>query len=336
MATYTGVADSNGDFTVPFSSSYTSGQKVTVTAEKDAAKKSIELYAPSAVVGGGVMQFSGNMTNFPNNIGVITLADQVAGVIQANAMRSGNIASNIFFRATGLKIEGAVTEIGNYGFAEWVNASLLTLPSTLTKIGQYSFQRFGGSSVVDFDVVLPNSVNTLDQYAFNYAGMKNFDIGIGVASIPQQCFGYTSKLENFNYRNVTSIGNSAFYGSNLKHNHIPNSVTSLGGSSFYTAKSIEVSIGSGVTAIPASCFYQNTFCEKFTIGVNVASIATNGLGVLSACNELICLPVSPPTLEANSLTGLKSTCVIKVPAASLAVYQAATNWSTHASKMVGV
>ena len=39
-----GVADLNGDFTVPFSSNYTSGQKITVTAEKDSATKTIELF----------------------------------------------------------------------------------------------------------------------------------------------------------------------------------------------------------------------------------------------------------------------------------------------------
>ncbi|WP_213032959.1 hypothetical protein, partial [Acinetobacter sp. ANC 4654] len=82
--------------------------------------------------------------------------------------------------------------------------------------------------------------------------------------------------------------------------------------------------------------YQNTFCLKLTLGLNVSDIASNGLGVLSACNELICPRQTPPTITANVLTGLKSTCVIKVPSASLTAYQAATNWSTHASKMVGV
>ena len=336
MATYTGVADNDGNFTIPFTENYTSGQKVTVTAEKDSATKSIELFAPSEVVGGGVIQFSGNMDNFPINVGVITLKGEIAGVIQANALRATAQNNNIFFRATGLVIQGAVTEIGNYAVSDWRYASHLELPNTLTKIGHYSFQYFGFSATTDFDITLPNSVTTLSDYSFYYANMKNFDIGTGVTIIPQQCFSYTGKLNTFNFRNVSTIGIAAFYFSNIKTINLPNSVTTLGDGCFQFAKATEITLGSGITTIPASAFYQNTSCLKFTIGVNVSSIGTNGLGSLSACNELICLPTTPPTITTSTLTGLKTACVIKVPSASLTAYQTATNWSAHASKMVGV
>ena len=336
MATYTTVADGNGDFAVSFPASYTGGEKITVTSEKNAATKSIELYAPSTPTGGGEIQFSGTMVNFPQNIGVITLTSAVSGIINPSAMRASVNDFNMFYRATGLIIEGAVTELGDYALADWRYASLLTLPSTLTKIGQYALQHFGKASTVDFNITLPNSVNTLGQYSFAYANMKNFDLGTGVTIIPQQCFSSTNKLETFNYRNATTVKESAFYGSNLKYNYIPETVTTIEVGSYQYAKSVEVSIGAGVTSIPIYAFSQNTFCTKFTLGINVVSIASNGLGGLSACNELICPRATPPTITADALTGLKSTCVIKVPAASLAAYQTATNWSVHASKMVGV
>lgn len=335
MAIYTGVADANGDFTVPFSSNYTGGQRITVTAEKDAATKTIELFAPSEVVGGGVIQFSGTMANFPQDIGVITLTSAVSGIINPNAMRASVNDFNMFYRATGLIIEGAVTELGDYALADWGCASLLTLPSTLTKIGQYALQSFGNASTVDFNITLPNSVNTLDQYSFMYASMKNFDLGTGVTIIPQQCFSYTNKLETFNYRNATTVKESAFYGSNLKYNYIPETVTTIEVGSYQYAGSVEVSIGAGVKSIPAYAFYQNTFCTKFTLGINVISIASNGLGGLSACNELICPRATPPTITADALTGLKSTCVIKVPQSSVAAYKAASGWKTHSSKISG-
>lgn len=336
MAIYTGVADANGDFNIPFSTNYTGGQKVTVTAEKDAATKSIELFAPSEVVGGGVIQFSGDMNNFPLNVGVITLTSEIAGVIQANAMRASTNADNLFYSATGLVVQGAVTELGDYAFSDWIYASLLTLPTSLTKIGQYSFQNFGFSATTDFDITLPNSVTTLSDYSFYSANMKNFDLGTGVTIIPQQCFSYTNKLETFNYRNATTVKENAFYGSNLKYNYIPETVTTIEVGSYQFANSVEVSIGAGVKSIPAYAFYQNTLCTKFTLGINVISIASNGLGGLSACNELICPRATPPTITADALTGLKSTCVIKVPAASLNAYKTASRWSAHASKMVGV
>lgn len=336
MAIYTGVADANGDFNIPFSTNYTGGQKVTVTAEKDAATKTIELFAPSQVVGGGVIQFSGNMNNFPLNVGVITLTSEIAGVIQANAMRASANADNLFYSATGLVVQGAVTELGDYAFSDWYKARLLTLPTSLTKIGKYCFHRFGFSATTDFDITLPNSVTTLSDYSFYYANMKNFDIGTGVTSIPSYCFSYTSKLNIFNFRNVTEIGNNAFFGSNIQTISLPDSVTTLGTGCFQFAKATEIILGSGITTIPASAFYQNASCLKFTIGVNVSSIGTNGLGYLSACNELICLPTTPPTITTSTLTGLKTTCVIKVPSASLTAYQTATNWSAFAARIQAI
>lgn len=336
MPIYTATADSNGDFTVPFSANYTSGQKIIVTAEKDGATKSIELYAPSEVTGGGVIKFSGTYSNFPQNIGVVTLTSQISGIIQANAMKSGSSADNIFYCATGLIIEGAVTEIKDYGFDGWYKAYQLTLPSGLIKIGPYSFQRFGSAATVDFGITLPNTVTTLSNYSFYYANMKSFDIGTGVTTIPQWCFAYTAKLETFNYRNVTTIADNAFSSTNLKYNLIPNTVTLLQSGCFQFAKSIEVSVGSGITTIPTFAFYQNTSCLKFTIGMNVSSIGANGMSYMTACNELICLPAVPPTITSTSLTSLKATCVIKVPVGSLSAYQTATNWSAFASQMVGV
>ena len=336
MTTYTTTADSSGNYSIAFGTAYTGGQKVSVTSEKDGSTKNIELYAPSSVIGGGVIQFSGTMANFPQNIGVITLKSDISGIINPNAMRSSANNFNMFYRATGLIIEGAVTELRDYALADWRYASLLTLPPTLTKIGQWALSYFGSVSTVDFNITLPNSVNTLDQYSFSNANMKNFDLGTGVTIIPPQCFSYTNKLETFNYRNATTVKGGAFYGSNLKYNYIPETVTTIEAGSYQYAKSVEVSIGAGVTSIPAYTFYQNTFCTKFTLGINVVSIASNGLGSLSACDELICPRATPPTITADALTGLKSTCVIKVPAASLAAYQTATNWSVHASKMVGV
>lgn len=48
------------------------------------------------------------------------------------------------------------------------------------------------------------------------------------------------------------------------------------------------------------------------------------------------LPTTPPTLaNTNAFTAIPADCIIYVPAASLAAYQAATNWSTYASRMVG-
>lgn len=136
MATYTGIADASGDFTVPFSANYTSGQKITVTAEKDAATKTIELFAPSEVIAPpatpAIIQFSGNLTNFPANIATVTISG-ISGKIADYSFYANNDL-HMWAKATGLIIGSGVTIIGQYAFANWMKAKIITIASTVTSI----------------------------------------------------------------------------------------------------------------------------------------------------------------------------------------------------------
>lgn len=243
MAVYTGIADANGDFTIPFSSTYTGGQKITVTAEKDSATKSIKLFAPSDTGGGGVIQFTGNLTNFPDNIGDIVLT-QLSGSI-ANSTFDGTEYNCMYKKATGLDMsQCSITSIGINAFRRWSNAKRLILNNGLKTVGNNAF------------------------------------------------YAWTSLIELI----------------------IPDSVVSIGDSAF-----------SDIDAL-----------QKITIGSACTTIADYAFSGLSACNEIVMKPPTPPSIQAYTLRFLKSTCVIKVPTASLQAYQAATNWSAHASKMVGI
>lgn len=266
MATYTGTADAGGNFTIGFGgSNYTSAQKVTVTATKDGNSKSVELYAPADTTGGGVIQFSGTMTNFPDNVGGVTVTG-INGPIKTQAF-AAYYAGHIWKKATSLTIGSGVTTIGTYAFNSWSVATSLTIPG---------------------------SVTTISDYAFNaWSAMTTLNLTAGLQTIGPSAFQDCSAL--------TSIT-------------IPNSVTSIGLQSFYGCVAATlIQIGSAVTSIGSNAFYNAI-----------------------ACNEMRCLPLTPPSILLNTLTNLKSTCVIKVPAASLTLYQTAANWSVHASKMVGV
>lgn len=112
-----------------------------------------------------------------------------------------------------------------------------------------------------------------------------------------------------------TIGNYAFnYCSSLNSVSIPSNVTSIGNYAFcYCYSLASVSIPSNVTSIGAGAF-------------------SNCYGMA----EYHILPTTPPTLaNTNAFTYIQDDCVIYVPAASLADYQAATNWSTYASYMAG-
>ena len=266
MATYTGTADAGGNFTIGFGgNNYTSAQKVTVTASKDGNSKSVQLYAPADTSGGGVIQFSGTMTNFPDNVGGVTVTG-INGPIKTEAF-AASYNGSLWKKATALTIGGGVTTIGATAFLGWSAATTLTLPNSVTSIGDTSFS--------------------------SWTALTTLNLGTGVQTISNSAFQNCSAL--------TSIT-------------IPNSVTSIGLQAFYSCNAAtSIQIGSGVTSIGGSAFYNAV-----------------------ACNEMRCLPITPPSIIVNTFTNLKSTCVIKVPAASLSAYQTAANWSAHASKMVGV
>lgn len=243
MAIYTGVADANGDFNIPFSTNYTSGQKVTVTAEKDAETKTIELFAPGDTLGGGAIQFSGSLDNFPSNVGNITLSG-FTGVLQANAFEMTLNAMSMAVKCTGLSINDGITSIANRCFYNWRGIKYLHLPNT-----------------------------------------------------------------------ISSIGNSAFYSCRaLLEIIIPDSCMSIGMSSF------------------ADCLGV----LKLTIGAGVTSINAQGFESLTSCDEIIVKPSAPPTITSNTFNSLKSTCVFKVPAASLSAYKTAANWSAFAARIQAI
>lgn len=240
MATYTGIADANGDFTVPFSSSYTSGQKVTVAAEKGAAIKTIELYAPSEVVGNkSNIEVSGNWDDFPANIGKVTIT--VSGSIAVGAF--GYMDKNYgFSNATDLEIKGC-SRIGSYAFNSWGKIKSLTL-----------------------DV----SVKIIDSFAF------------------EAC----SQLQNIVLPGVVNVGNGAFR---------------------YCRAALSLDIGADIITIGGAAFEY-----------------------MSSCNQVICRALSPPTIASNSFGNIKSTCIFKVPAASVAAYKAAPNWSNYAARIEAI
>ena len=265
MAIYTGVADANGDFNIPFSTNYTGGQKVTVTAEKDGATKSIELFAPSDTTGGGVIQFSGTLANFPNNIGGIVLSE-ISGAIGDYAFNSAN-SGEIWANATSLVIPPGITSIGNYAFMAWSGSTSVSIPEGVTAIGNNAFMNWTNL----LSIILPSTLLTIGANAFSSASK------------------------------VTSLV-------------IPNSVTSIGNSAFFSYAQL----------------------LSLTIGSSVVSIGSQAFQGLSACNEIICLQATPPTIQSNTFNGLKATCIIKVPAASVSAYQAAPNWSAYAARIQAI
>lgn len=242
MPTFIATADANGDFTVPFLAPYTAGQKITVTAEKDSAIKTIELYAPSDTTG-GVLSFGGSLLDFPLNITSVTIK-QISGSISNEAFSASGSPGSFMNIAKSLVIDCPIVNINFYAFTGWTLITGVQFPNTLANIGEGAFYSCNALT----SLVFPNSLQTIGQDAFN---------------------------------NCTSILN-------------------------------------------------------ITFGTGLTSIGANAFAYLGNAVSVTCLAATPPTIQASTFTGIKSTVKYYVPSASLAAYKAANIWKTFASKIYAI
>lgn len=113
---------------------------------------------------------------------------------------------------------------------------------------------------------------------------------------------------------VTTAGASAFLSWYACQSASFPALTTAGTSAFQYWCSCQSASFPALTTIAASCFANNRAAHRYYFGAT-----------------------TPPTLaDANAFASIAADCEIRVPAANLADYQAATNWSVYAAYMVGV
>lgn len=167
-----------------------------------------------------------------------------------------------------------VTKIGEGAFA---NAALtsVTIPSCITFIGKNAFEectfltsvnvsdidawcriRFSGffSNPLSYaqhlylngkevkDLVIPNSVTSIGDYAFIFCGsLTSVTIGNSVTSIGDWAFGFCHSLTSVTIgNNVTSIGDYAFDGCGITSITFPDNVEEIGKSAFDEEVTIKI------------------------------------------------------------------------------------------------
>lgn len=234
----------------------------------------------------------------------------------------------------------------------------IILPQNLTKIGNSCFE---GARIKQ--ITIPDTVTEIEYTAFHYCKqLASITLPLSLQKISDRVFAQCTSLTSITIpAAVTEIGVEAFAGSGLTSITIPSTVTVLGSAAFDSCESLtSMDIQANVTVIPdyfapecplTSLTLPNTLqtigesafvnlirfqVTELTIPASVTSIGTNAFGSNNANQmTLTVLPTTPPTLGSNAFK-LATGSVIKVPAASVAAYKAATNWSSYADYIVGV
>lgn len=107
------------------------------------------------------------------------------------------------------------------------------------------------------EIVIPESIYTIKDYAFKGTALKTLSTGENVVSIGDGSFMGCTSLESVVFdSNLESIGDKAFANcSSIKGIKLPDSVKTIGNGSFANcAQLVTVDLGLGVTSIPSMAF----------------------------------------------------------------------------------
>ena len=190
---------------------------------------------------------------------------------------------------------------------------------------------WGDGTVETFDT----ASTTVNTHTYTDGKTEHTIVISGLTDISSSAFKICSKLTSITIGNsVTNISTGAFAGCNsLTSVTIPNSVTNIGISAFeYCSKLTSITIGNSVTNIGSSAFEGCSSLTSVTIPNSVTSIGIAAFYGCTNLRQLILFPLSPPTLSSNAIPSNVQS--IYVQQSSKAAYQAATNWTAFASKIV--
>lgn len=131
-----------------------------------------------------------------------------------------------------------VISIGPNAFA---NSSIesVTIPSSVTEILLGAFYRCCNLTTINF--ASDSNLQTIEEKAFFYTGLKSISIPQGVTTIGKEAF-YCSPLSVIDFSEqsaLTTIGSNAFTGSLIKDITIPNSVTTIGLGAFAACSNLQ-------------------------------------------------------------------------------------------------
>ena len=168
--------------------------------------------------------------------------------------------------------------------------------NNITAIESQAFERAQVNGLV-----LPNTISVLGVACFNAAYIATLIVPPLVTVLPMMTFSNIQPAYN-----------------NETEEELP----------------INIILPQNLTKIGISCF-EGAWIKQITIPDTVTEIGDNAFSYCDQLASITCLPTTPPTLGSNVFF-LDTRFVIKVPAASVAAYKAATNWSSYADYIVGV
>lgn len=276
------------------------------------------------------------------------------------------IPANAFYNSTTklgckwleeVKLPASATTLGAAGFQGCTGLVKVNIPDGVVALPGNIF--FSCSSLTT--VELPSTITTIGASAFNgCTRLAKVNIPAGVTAIPDYAFYQCSSMNSFELpENLISIGLSAFEKTAISAINLPKTVTTIKNYAFANTKlssftfpeslvtanlgtylffqcgeltSVTFPTNLNLTSIPAFTFHSCTKLQTISLPATITSVRQAAFGNCSGLTSVTCNAAVPPTItlatEDDPFYGVIKSIPVKVPASSLAAYQAADGWKS--------
>lgn len=193
-----------------------------------------------------------------------------------------------------------VNTVGTRAFLANQYLENLNLSSVQT-IGSFAF---GGTSYLasGYDLVFPSTLTSLGVYAFQSSKINSvtFDASNQITILPTGVFDNVQGFTSINLpSNLITIGDGAFYGTDLTSIIVPNSVTSIGNAAFELTNLTSAVINNGT--IGNRAFQNLSTLTSLTLNSGVTSIG--GQAFLNTGITTVTIPSTVTNMETASFNG---------------------------------
>lgn len=166
-------------------------------------------------------------------------------------------------------IPDGYTTIAERAFWDDATIEKVILPNTVTSIQTYAFAQAQIKTIV-----LSNSLEEIHYGAFQNSGLTSLELPDSMKKIHGNAF-INSKIENLHLGNgIERIEYQAFDSNQIKQLNIPNSIQSIGTHAFRGNRISNLQIGNSITTIGSGTFEDNNILN-LVIPANITSIEGN-------------------------------------------------------------